>query len=468
MQSMIKRVEQRVINNLIGNRTGRKIAGLMLVVMTAFTGMYLLGCLRSSHNGQNDEVSIALEWNQFILKAEINTEGYRGPVAARAYGYIGLAAYESALPGLKGNYQSMVRLYPGIKLPPTPLRDHFNLAASLNACYAAMIGRFFMSAPDPVLKQRLEIMDRWEKKIARGTDSMSLRISKEFGNSVAEAVYQWSSTDTMGFEANHHNYMKDYTPPVGDGLWVTSQYFPMPALLPYWGKVRPFIINTEEYRAKPLPEFSSAPNQFYHTQALEILSLSRPLSDENQWIAEFWNDDHPGLTFTPAGHWLAIANQVIAKQRPTIEKTLETYLKTGFALADAMIACWSSKYYYNHERPETFIQKYLDKDWRPFSPSPSFPSYPSGHAMLGSAAAAVLTHLYGNTYEMTDHSHDDLRDIIIKPRQFHSFDQMAKESALSRILVGAHFRFDCEEGLRLGDLIGKQVSQLELEKKLTQ
>ncbi|MEP6796274.1 MAG: vanadium-dependent haloperoxidase [Saprospiraceae bacterium] len=440
----------------------------MVVGLTACIAIYFLGCQRNSRYGHNEEVSIALEWNQYILKAEINTEGYRGPVAARAYGYIGLAAYEAALPGLTGNFQSMLRLFPGIELPSQPVHDHFNVAASLNACYAVMIGKFFMSAPDPVRTQQLELLKKWDAKISKQTDTMSFRISRKFGNDVAEAIYRWSATDTLGFEANHHNYMRDYTPPVGDGLWVTSTSFPMPALLPYWGKVRPFIIHTEDYKAKPLPEFSSAPNQFYYAQAIEILSLSRPLSDENQWIAEFWNDDHPGLTFTPAGHWLAITNEVIEKEHPPIEKTLETYLKTGFALADAMIACWSSKYYYNHERPETFIQKYLDKEWRPFSPSPSFPSYPSGHSMIGAAASAVLTKMYGDHYAMTDRSHDNLRDIVIKPRQFQSFDEMAKESALSRILVGAHFRFDVEEGLRLGDLIGKEVSQLELEKKLTQ
>ncbi|MBK9984584.1 MAG: vanadium-dependent haloperoxidase [Saprospiraceae bacterium] len=428
----------------------------MVVSVTVIVVLYLLGCLRSFSNRQNDEVSIALEWNQFILKAEITTEGFRAPVAARAYGYIGLAAYEAALPGLNGNFQSIVKLFPGIKLPSPPARDHFNVAASLNACYAAIIGKFFMSSADPVSKHRLEIIDRWEKKIENETDTMSLRISKDFGSGVAEAVYQWSSTDTLGFEANHHNYMRDYTPPVGEGLWVTSPYFPMPALLPYWGKVRPFIINTEQYKAKPLPEFTAAPNQIYYTQALEILSLSKPLSAENQWIAEFWNDDHPDLTFTPAGHWLAITNEVIEKERPSIEKTLETYLKMGFALTDATIACWASKYYYNQERPETFIQNYLDKDWRPFSPSPSFPSYPSGHSMMGAAASVVLTKLYGDHYAMTDRSHDDLKGIVVKPRQFHSFDEMAKESALSRMLVGVHFRFDCEEGLRLGDLIGRR------------
>jgi len=244
---------------------------------------------------------------------------------------------------------------------------------------------------------------------------------------------------------------------LGEGLWVTSVDFPMPALLPYWGKVRPFVIHTDEYVAKPLPPYSNSPNDIYQRQALEIVSLSKPLSAENQWIAEFWNDDRPGLTFSPSGHWLAITTQVIEKEHPPIEKVLETYLRVGFVLADAFIACFNSKYTYNLERPETFIQRQIDKNWRPFSPSPPFPSYPSGHAMIGAATSQVLTNLYGSSYKLKDLSHKDLKDFMVKPRTFNSFDEMAKENAISRVFLGVHWRFDCEEGLRLGDLIGQEV-----------
>jgi hypothetical protein len=242
----------------------------------------------------------------------------------------------------------------------------------------------------------------------------------------------------------------------------------MPALLPYWGKVRPFIIKTENFLARPLPVFSSQPNSFYHTQAMEIISLSKPLTSENRWIAQFWNDDRPGLTFTPAGHWLSITNQVIEKEKPSIEKALVTYMKIGFALSDAMVACWNSKYHYNMERPESYIRRNITNEWRPYSPSPSFPSYPSGHSMMGAAAAAVLTKLYGENYHMVDESHANLEEFDTRPREFTSFDQMSKENALSRLLLGVHFRMDCEEGLRLGDLIGNDVANLQLENKLSQ
>lgn len=430
--------------------------------------LYILGCYSARRAEEEDEVAIALDWNKFVLIAETHTEGYRGPVVSRAYGYIGLAAYEASLPGLAGNFQSFSSRFEGLVLPDAPPLEQFDIRTSLNACYATILSKFFLTAPEPTRRELASMAERWEMVIGEKIDSTTMQLSNAYGREVANAVYAWSSTDNLGFRANHHNYDRNYTPPIGDGKWVTSMDFPMPPLLPYWGKVRPFVIETSSYQAKPLPDYSTQANQSYYVQALELISLSKSLSAENQWIAEFWDDDHPGLTFSPPGHWLAITNQVIEKEHPPIEKTMEAYLRVGFVLGDAMIACWHSKYEFNLERPETYIQKHIDSTWRPASPTPSFPSYPSGHALMGAAAAEVLTALFGSEYKMTDKSHFGRVDFAVKPRSFNSFDQMAKENALSRILLGVHWRMDAEEGLRLGALIGKQINQLEIEKKLTE
>ncbi len=69
---------------------------------------------------------------------------------------------------------------------------------------------------------------------------------------------------------------------------------------------------------------------------------------------------------------------------------------------------------------------------------------------MGAAVAEVLTSLYGHEYKITDNSHKGLQDFSVKPRRFTSFEQMAKENALSRIMLGVHWRMDAEEGLRLG------------------
>jgi hypothetical protein len=446
----------------------RKIVFGLAILAAGLMVTYSIGCFADRKADAEDNVALVLDWNKFILNAEMHTEGYRGPVISRTYGYIGLAAYEAALPGLAGEFKSFAERFPGLNLPTPPPQEHFDLMVALNACYAIMMNKFFLSAPESTRNEIARKSEYWNVFLMPAIDTATFRQSKTFGQEVAKAVYAWSATDSLGYRANHHNYDRNYIPPVGEGKWVTSVDFPMPALLPYWGKVRPFIIRTEDYVARPVPDYSTETNHPYYIQSLELVSLNKNLSAENKWIAEFWDDDHPGLTFTPPGHWLAITNQVIAREHPSIEKTIETYLKVGFALADAMIACWNSKYTYSLERPESYIQRHIDPNWRPYSPTPSFPTYPSGHALMGAATAEVLTSLYGSNYKLTDTSHEGLKDFTMKPRSFTSFDQMAKENALSRLFLGVHWRMDAEEGLRLGQLIGQEVSRIEIEKKLTE
>lgn len=425
--------------------------------------MYLLGCFSQGRQEPDTEIKLVLDWNAFMLYAETNTEGYRGPVAARAYGYIGLAAYEAARTGLKGEFVSFAERYPGLTLPMPPPDEKFDPGIALNACYSTIMHAFFLSATDDVRKELRAKEASWNATLRSGKDKEIVARSAAFGQDVANAVFAWSATDTFGFRSNHHNYLRDYSSPSGDGLWVPSAQFPMPPLLPYWGNVRPFVIHPDNHQVNPPPPFSAEKDQAYYKQALELVSLSSPLTRENQWIAEFWNDDHPGMTFTPPGHWIAILNQVIAKENPSLEKVLEAYLKVGMAMSDAFVVTWKAKYEYNLIRPETFIQKYIDPNWRPFSPSPSFPAYPSGHSVIGAAASEVLTSMFGDNYAMLDRSHESNKEAPIKPREFSSFKAMAEEEALSRLLLGVHWRMDSEEGLRIGRRIGKEVSVIGLD-----
>ena len=89
---------------------------------------------------------------------------------------------------------------------------------------------------------------------------------------------------------------------------------------------------------------------------------------------------------------------------------------------------------------------------------------------LGAAAAAILEQLFGTSYALTDRSLERCPDSGTAPRKYVSFAAMAKENALSRIYLGVHYRMDCEEGLRLGRLLGQRIAELPLyrEDKLAQ
>ncbi|NND31945.1 MAG: vanadium-dependent haloperoxidase, partial [Saprospiraceae bacterium] len=187
------------------------------------------------------------------------------------------------------------------------------------------------------------------------------------------------------------------------------------------------------------------------------------------WIAEFWSDDCPILTFSPAGRWISITNQVIAAERINMMESVATYAKVAMALADAGTKCWQEKYRYNFLRPIDYIRQNMnDPHWNTvMCPdgsggfyTPNFPTYPSGHATFSAAAAVVLADLFGASYRFTDRSHEGRSEFRGTPRTFNSFHEMALENAYSRVPLGVHFISDSQAGTNLGFIIGNRVNAL--------
>ena len=436
--------------------------------------LFLAGVLAFQHcsSDQPEEsleyrsaTEITLAWNHLTLELERHTLGYRPPVSARMFAYVEMAAYEASLPGLH-DYNSLEAFVSGYEKPAKKFSEgQFYLPASLNAAYAQMLRNFFPTAPSN-LRQQIEVLEKQNtQSFQKSTIDSVVESSATFGKRVANTVWAWSKTDREGHEGNLYNYDHDYDPPVCKGCWRPTGEHPSPALLPYWGHVRSFVVSNAEVTVKSPVEYDETPGSNFYTEAMEVYSVSKPLSKENQWIAEFWSDDLPGLTLTPSGRWISIANQALEKVRPTFPMVLETYLKTALALNDAGIIVWHGKYQFNVERPETYIHEQINPAWRSLHETPSFPAYPSGHAAFGAAAAEVLTDALGEKFALTDRTHENRPEFASTPRSYSSFAEMAQENAASRVLLGVHYRMDCEEGLRLGKLIGQKVVNLPLRRK---
>ncbi len=437
---------------------------LMLPGVVAIT--LLIGCLLDTWPGDlqltsqfktDSGLQVIQDWNRHALLAERHAEGFRVPVVARMYAYLGIAAFETAA-WKKSHTQSFNGLPAEWTKPSLP--DSILLPVALNACYAAMMQHFFLNAPHVVQHDRTLIQSKWQKHFENPNDQALIESSIKWGEEVAKAVFTWSATDSLGHLSHLHNYDRSYVIPDGPGNWQPSADEPMPPLLPYWGQVRTFTTSVSEYPVQPKIPYSETKGSAYYTQVYELYALSSPLSYENKWIAEFWSDDHPGLTFSPAGRWISIALQVVDQSNPSVTTALETYLKIGIALSDAAVLCWHGKYQYLTERPEAFIRRVIDPNWVPLHAAPPFPGYPSGHSAMGAAVAEVLTDIYGRNYKMTDRSHKGREEFKSDPRSFSSFYEMARENAFSRLVLGVHIRSDCEEGLRLGGLIGKKVAEI--------
>jgi hypothetical protein len=106
------------------------------------------------------------------------------------------------------------------------------------------------------------------------------------------------------------------------------------------------------------------------------------------------------------------------------------------------------------------INNSLDKNWQPFLQTPPFPEYTSGHSVVSSSIASVLTKIFGDNFAFTDDY--ELPYIGIK-RSFNSFTQASEEACISRLYGGIHFKSAIENGQTQGRNLGAHlISSIQL------
>ena len=63
-------------------------------------------------------------------------------------------------------------------------------------------------------------------------------------------------------------------------------------------------------------------------------------------------------------------------------------------------------------------------------------------------------------YAFTDNSHQNRIEFKGSGRSFNSLKDMAIENAYSRIVMGVHYKEDCEAGLKLGNEVGNRINKI--------
>jgi PAP2 superfamily len=416
---------------------------------------------------------IAREYNEVFLELERFTAGYRPPIAGRTTAYLGLIGYEALIPGMEDKYTSFDGYFQGLDVPEIVNGESYHWPTVYNAATAKGFSLFFPTAPAAQLFQLFALEQKWNDQFRKEIPNDVYVRSVEYGRQVANTIHAWGKTDALGHESWLRTTDPNYVPPTGEGKWQPTFPDYSKALLPYWGKVRTFAADETDIIPAPLP-YSKDPSSEIYKQALETFRSvnqvrASNLQSEDKWIADFWSDDCPALTFTPAGRWVAVANQVVEKEQPSLAVAAETYARMGFALNDAGVRSWHEKYRFNYQRPVDYIRQVIpggeswnsimcpDGSGRYFTPP--FPAYPSGHATFGGAAAGVLEAIYGTSYAMTDRCHEGRTEFVGKPRTFKNFREMAEENGYSRIPIGVHFRMDYTSGVNLGYGIAAKINK---------
>jgi PAP2 superfamily len=254
-----------------------------------------------------------------------------------------------------------------------------------------------------------------------------------------------------------------YTPGSGPGVWIPTPPDFLPAGVPGWGKVIPFGLRSgSQFRLKP-PEYFDLTSEAYTADYEEVKSIgdvNSPIrTAEQSEIARFWYEG------SQQG-WNRITRMFLAQHDLDLDlwETARLFALVNFAVADAYIAHFDTKYFYNFWRPVTAIRAgdtdgndatVPDPDWLSYLVTPAIPDYPSGHSTAGAAAATVLTRFF---------KHDDLPFTTMSgapfpgiTRTFQTFWDAAVENANSRVYAGIHFRTATTDGLQLGERVGRYV-----------
>ncbi len=398
---------------------------------------------------------VAIKWADLELRLIKNGSGFSPPVAARALGYAGVALYEAVVPGMPAHQSLAGQLTNLNALPQPEASQPYNWSVAANAAEARIVKSLFgnATAAQHASIDSLETALNQPFRTAAGFDR-----SVEFGQQVAQAVFEWSRTDG-GHEGYRANQPTSYVPPVGAGLWVPTTPGPAGlALQPNWGNNRRFVPANAALPIPALPYvYSTQPGSPYYAQVLEVYTTSRSLTAGQRVIAAYWAD--AGKTITPPGHMVGITSAVLRGRNASLATAAEAYARVGIAVADAFIGCWKCKYAFNWQRPVTAIRAMIDPTWQPNLATPPFPEFVSGHASQSAATAQVLADMFGAQTPFVDNTHQ-ARGPGFEPRAFASFAAFADEAAISRLYSGIHFRSGNEVGLVEGQKVGRNVSAL--------
>ena len=391
---------------------------------------------------------VVLKWMDMQLRLfRTNATPIGGLPPQRYYAYSAIALYESVVPGMPAYQTLSGQLTDMPAMPQTLPGFAYHWPTCANTTLAAMSRNFFPNTSN-ANKASMDSLENALNSVYQTevNNNNEFQRSVQFGKSIAQLIFDWSKTDGASV-AN-----ASYTAPVGDGLWVPTPPALAAAFGPYWGNNRLMVPGSlNGSTPAPPPPYSTNPSSDYYQMVKEVYDISQTLTPEQTAIALYYRDA-PGYG---GGHYLSILRQVLTQTQSRLDIAALAFTKAGIAIVDAGIGCWKAKYRYNLERPVTYIRNVMGHTtWNPLFATPPFPEYPSGHSTIGGALGEVLSTLFGDNFQFTNHTYDYLG---MAPRTYTSFYQMAEEIGDSRVYGGIHYRIACSEGNKQGKKIAQNI-----------
>jgi hypothetical protein len=405
----------------------------------------------STFNSVGQKVDEAAEFSKyaFYLSEVMLHDVVNPPAASRFYAYSMLAAYRVTHSGdtTRENITRSFAHDPHFETVPFPQRWDKTFCA----IYAMLhVGRQIIPSGD-LLEEKLNSLVNFYKKRHKFSEA-DINANKTFATMIANQVVDYSKTDGYSKLSALTRYAPDIKT---EGRWYPTPPEYMSAVEPHWRTIRPFFLDSaQQFSPAPPVEFNISHEKPFYKMMDEVYETSKSLTPEQRSIAAFWDCNPFAVQYSghmaiglkkisPGGHWIGITGIACRQSSAPIGKTVEAYTLVALTLCDAFISCWDEKYSSDRIRPEAAINKYMDPAWKPLLQTPPFPEYTSGHSVISTASALILTSIFGDNFAFTDTTEEYFG---LPARTFGSFAKAADEAAISRLYGGIHFRDAIEQG----------------------
>lgn len=427
--------------------------------------------------------AIALDHTPPVVDGASPVAEQLGPTrSSRVLAIVHIAIYDAV--------NAIVRRYPGYSGPLAAFPDSSIDAAIAQAAHDTLRSLY------PRQGRRF---DWWLKAdLARLPDGRAKLNGIDIGQRAAAAILALRASD--GTYYGEPQVGDEYAVSAAPGVWRPDPVSGIDiALGAYWRRLRPFVVPSATRFRSPAPpaltseEYARAFNEVKMLGGDGIHTPTRRTADQTV-IGIYWAYDGTAWIGTPPRMYNQIAVQLALRRTRDPLELARVLALVNVAIADATMAVWDTKYYYDFWRPVTGIREaspgtsptglgdgnpatLADTSWTPLgSPAsnlvgpnftPPFPAYTSGHAGLGGAMFQMLRRLYGDGVGFTfvsDEFNGITRDNRGRvrpriPRSFASLTQAEEENGQSRVYLGVHWQFDRTEGSVAGHQVADYVFQ---------
>lgn len=310
------------------------------------------------------------------------------------------------------------------------------------------------------------------------------------GRQAAAAILALRAAD--GSEKPEPVMEEGYVPQNEPGMWRQDPISQVPiALGCFWGEVAPFVIGSSaQFRVPPPPAMSSrqytdAFNEVKRLGGDGAVTPTERTADQT-FAGIYWAYDGTPSLCAPPRLYNQIAVQIADERDLNVPQLARLLALVNTAMADAGVAIWESKFFYQYWRPVTGVREadpgtgptgagdgnpatFGDPAFTPLGApasnltgpnfTPPFPAYPSGHAGFGGALFQILRRFFGTdeipftfvSDEFNGVTRDRTGNVRPRvPRSFKSLSQAEEENGQSRIYLGIHWAFDKTEGITQG------------------